>query len=165
MYLISILYYLLALLWLIIQDLFIKEPSSLDLTCLIVLIASYFLCQRVPASLQKLVIGSHVLRNPEQLADHCCPDLDLSVTFLLCSDEVRTALQGANPDCTLQALEAIKQLGPRAGERERCAIEGLLQDPRDRIRWRLTWCCVMDRQRAHRRARREARSIRKGKKR
>lgn len=89
---------------------------------------------QVPASLQKLVIGSHVLRSPEQLADHCCPDLDLSVTLLLCSDEARTALEGANLDCTLQALEAIKQLGPRAGERERCAIEGLLQDPRDRIR-------------------------------
>lgn len=88
----------------------------------------------IPVLYQKLVVGNQVLCDSKQLVDYCQSNLDLLVTLLLCWDEVRSALEGESTLYMFQALEAIKRLGPKAGEHERCAVEILLHHPSDRIR-------------------------------
>eukprot|EP00931_Biecheleriopsis_adriatica_P036033 TRINITY_DN20777_c0_g1_i1.p1 TRINITY_DN20777_c0_g1~~TRINITY_DN20777_c0_g1_i1.p1 ORF type:complete len:556 (+),score=89.86 TRINITY_DN20777_c0_g1_i1:48-1715(+) len=89
---------------------------------------------QIPVLFQKLIFGERVLCDPEQLSDHCGSDLDLYVTLLLCSDAARHALEGKGVHRTIQALEAIKRLGLKAGEIERCAVEGQLHNSCSRIR-------------------------------
>lgn len=109
----------------------LKLPLQATVAQLKVQVEEYW---NIPTSCQRLFVDAHILGHHEQLSDHCHTDVDLAVTLVLCWDEIITTLQDASSDCTIQALEAIKRLGPNAGEQGRCAVVQLLQDPRNCIR-------------------------------
>jgi len=92
---------------------------------------------QIPALCQRLVIGTQVLRDPERLTGYCHLNEDALLVLMIVSlcGAVQAALDvDTKLDERLRALEAIMQMGRKAGEQERLAVEQLLRDTHNSIR-------------------------------